>query len=123
MSVYDRKAFGEILRDARRTNGVKIRTITKHMGWSKTYLMDIETGKRNPPKGMDIIKLCRCIGVEDVSLMLRLALKARSKFYLYLSPDDSYEKRNCAYLLIREWGSLENETLEEIARVIEGLEA
>jgi len=60
-----------------------IADVAKVIGWSASYLSEIETGRKNPPRSGDINELARILGAEEQAEELqRLAEAARATVVL-----------------------------------------
>ena len=64
----DPNAFGERVRELRRTNGLTLLAVSERMGITTGYLSDVERGLRRPLQGAKLTQLEQVLGVTDDSL-------------------------------------------------------
>ena len=110
--------FGEAIREYRHSAGKTIHDITNHMSWSKPYLMDIETGRTNPPSKEKIELLAKFLNA-DLYQLLELAIKEREKVTLII-PNKSETHTQLAALLYKSWDDMTEDQLKKIKCVIKG---
>jgi transcriptional regulator with XRE-family HTH domain len=71
------KAFGIVLREIRKAEGLSQMDVYKHCGIDRTYLSAIERGVQSPTLRM-IVRLSRALGIRPSDMMRRME---RSRFY------------------------------------------
>lgn len=74
MTLKDGPAFGEYLRDLRKTGGMSARDLASSLGVSTTYLCDVERGA----KPLAVQHLYRAAEVLDVERATLQAVAART---------------------------------------------
>ncbi len=72
--------FGRYLRLLREDSKTTLRSLSRSMGWSASYLSDIELGRRGAPSGLHIIKIGRFLKLEKVAIATLLGLAEIEKF-------------------------------------------
>jgi len=45
-TILDDRAFGDLMREARKARGLSVREIARRVKWSPAYVSDLELGKR-----------------------------------------------------------------------------
>lgn len=116
MSNEERNGFGRALRAYRQSKKAHIGEFVEKLGWSKSYLMDLEMGRSAPPKKEKIKTICDLLGVPDKYTEL-LALATTYSSRVALQVDD--KKRPLAALLARDWGDLTDEKIQKLQRILE----
>ncbi|MCW7467549.1 helix-turn-helix domain-containing protein [Leptospira levettii] len=119
--------FGDLIRDRRRESGKSIDDIAQHMGWSKSYLMNIELARSAPPTVDKIIRLVKYLGNVELSQVLdTLESKKRTiKIDLDNINDDFKEIFIVLYQNYQdyeEYDSIKQQKLDEVKRAVRKLE-
>lgn len=106
--------FGGLLRETRRNSGKTIDDVVNLLGCTKTYLMDIELGRRNPPQREKIIDIANFFNLDPETLF-KLATKSRGKIALPVNNANA----ETAHALAGRWENLTPEQHESIRKIIE----
>lgn len=77
--------FGRLLREKRKKYGKTQEQIAAFMGKNKMLISGMETGKNNPPKGEDLIKMIKALGLEEREI---LEFKNKAAFERSTLPDE-----------------------------------
>lgn len=109
------KNFGEILNENRRNSRLTMRKLADEMGWAPSFVAEIESGHRMPPKDPTIIgKLAKFINVDSNQLLI-LAQRERVK------PQEDEDvmkffrtKGDLAFTLCREAEGISDQALKTI---------
>ncbi|TGM22023.1 helix-turn-helix domain-containing protein [Leptospira meyeri] len=119
--------FGDLIRDRRRESGKSIEDVVQHMGWTKSYLMNIELARSVPPTVDKIIRLVKYLGNVELSQVLdTLENKNKTiKIDLNVINDDFKEIfivlfQN--YQEYEEYDSIKQKKLDEVKRAVKELE-
>jgi transcriptional regulator with XRE-family HTH domain len=63
----ERKRLGAVLQERRKTMDLTQEVLGFEIGMDRTYISDIETGKRNPSL-VNILKLCKALKISTAEL-------------------------------------------------------
>ena len=77
--------FGRLLREKRKKYGKTQEQIAAFMGKNKMLISGMETGKNNPPKGEDLIKMIEALGLKEKEI---LEFKNKAAFERSTLPDE-----------------------------------
>lgn len=70
MRMKNRSAFAEIMRNARRSADISQAAVAEALGMAVSYISDVESDKRFPPKSAAIIKWARMVGVDPAEAIV-----------------------------------------------------
>jgi transcriptional regulator with XRE-family HTH domain len=114
--------FGAQLREIRRTRALTIAKLAHAMGWCPSYLSEIETSRKNPPRREDLEKLLALLGAsERLAELLELADGTRTSVVFRINAQTEPEIAQVIVRLGRLFG--EGKLNIELARKIRKLEA
>lgn len=110
------KRFGTLLRELREKEMITLRSVAKKLGWSASYLCDIELNRRRPPSREKISEIAATLKVDGTELM---DLAEMENNVIKLAVDQSNERqRRVGLSLARHWDHLPSDKLEEIDRIL-----
>lgn len=64
-----KQAFGQVLRDLRRSKGMSQREVAEKVGVDFSYLSKIENSRLPPPAADTIVRICSVLGVRSEELL------------------------------------------------------
>ncbi len=70
--VVDRKSFGGLLRERRRTAGITQRELAQRAGVDFSYISKIENDRIPPPAADTVVKLCEILKTPAEELLARI---------------------------------------------------
>lgn len=109
-----KRRFGEVLRGLREEAGLRLGEFAERLGVSKTYLSDVELGRRAPFPAKTIRIAATLLGV-DPHYLLAKAAEARGAFELEpVTP----RHREAGMALMRRWSELDDDALSAIMKAI-----
>lgn len=109
------KKFGTVIRELRWASGKSISQITKGMNWSKSYLMELESGRSSPPTKDKIDKLANILGIDSFYLFAA-SIQDRGKITLPIS--NKPKQAQFAALLFCSWNDIDETQIEEIEGIL-----
>ena len=109
------KNFGDILNENRRRSNLTMRKLAEKMEWAPSFVAELESGNRLPPKDPAIIEKLAKFIIVDSKQLLTLAQRERVK------PQEDEEvmkffrtKGDLAFTLCREAEGISDHFLETI---------
>lgn len=120
-SVVKKNAFGEALRQLRRTRGLSLADLADVIGCSVVHMSDIERGRKNPPRPPKIqALLVRLDAEEKFEKMLQLAAKTRQSVEISVTGKDDEVTNMLAALERRcDEGSMDDKVARKIRAILE----
>ena len=110
------KRFGTVLRELREKEMITLRSLAKKLGWSASYLCDIELNRRRPPAREKISEIADILKVDKTNLV---DLADMENDVIKLAVDQSNERqRRVGLSLARHWDNLPSDKLDEIDRIL-----
>lgn len=113
--------FGDLARRLRTESEVSLRTVSKQLGWTPTYVSDIERGRRSAPTVAIARKWAEVIGA-DPELLADAAFRDRRVVEFPVDPET--DKGQALALLARSWSDLtpdqEEALMRQVAIIVSG---
>jgi transcriptional regulator with XRE-family HTH domain len=110
--------FGSLLRDLREKARVGLGTLAKELGISAAYLSDVERGYRAPFTRDKIIRIGEFLAIDPTGLIVTAA---RGRGYYELPMMENPAAQTVGAALMRGWPSLNDDDLEKIKKILEGV--
>jgi transcriptional regulator with XRE-family HTH domain len=111
--------FGKLLRTMRESKGKTAGELAERLGWSSTYVYDIEKGGRVPPEEGRIREIAEFLDA-DPEVLLEAARRTRGYVRLALDSGES-GKNELALALARRWETLDDETATRLRKLVEDI--
>ena len=108
------RRFGQELRRLRESAGYQLGNFAKELGISKTYLSDVELGRREPFRSAHLLRCAELLGV-DYDYLLGLAAESRGAFEL---KPITRRHSEAGMALMRKWEELGEEELDRLMKAI-----
>ena len=106
--------FGELFREERQRAEKRIGEVAQRLRVSLTYLSDVERGTRPPLSSERIRDAAQFMKLSDGRLTALLAAAAAQQGSFELPAPTSSKGREAGAALQRAWGSLDDETFDQI---------
>ena len=104
--------FGRIVRSARKKLGMTMGDLARELGFSVSYVSDVERGLRAPWTDKKVLQLAMLLEYPPVALM-SAAAKERGAFELDANVSDS--GRSVGAYLAREWSEMTDKDFTELS--------
>lgn len=113
------EAFGARLRRLRTARGRTIGALASELGIQKSYLTDIETGRRYPPHHDKILEAAAVLGLDHRETLELGVAAAHDRGFVRLPVASPSHAEIASELEIR-WTALGEDGLESIRRALQG---
>jgi len=106
------RTFGQIIREARKSNQITQRDLAKRINVDFTYISKIENGALEPPSEEVITKMAKVLDIDENELFLA-ARKVPVEFR------NTILQEGTANIFFRKYATLTEEQKERITKILE----
>ena len=106
------RTFGQIIKEARKSNQITQRDLAKRIDVDFTYISKLENGVLEPPSEEVIVKMAVVLGIDENELFLA-AKKVPTEF------KNTILQEGTANIFFRKYATLTEEQKERITRILE----